>query len=211
MNRDLEKDPSQFLADVAKHEMTVLLDQGLHRHLRFADPQDGVHWFEIVTWPGNLVINGDMGTYAFARNSDMMSFFAGDGINPRYWSEKLTAPHRGATEYTSAECERVIRQWATEQISEHELDETAAAEFLHELEEDVLWLVDSRGEEGMRELIDAFRWTAPDGEVIEAGDSWEWDFDEYIYHYLWCLHAIVWAVDCYRSQGAPTPQAVAHA
>jgi hypothetical protein len=66
-----------FLKDVEKHEMKVLLDNGLYRHLRFAatGQYSWNQWFEIITWPGKLAYSGDMGTYVFERIEDMFEFF----------------------------------------------------------------------------------------------------------------------------------------
>src|SRR5580692_6155935 len=90
-----------FQRDTANHEMTVLHDDGLYRHLRFMQvitdeltgkqSRSSFYWFDLVTWPGNLVINGDMETFAFARSDDMFGFFRGDRINPGYWAEKVRA------------------------------------------------------------------------------------------------------------------------
>lgn len=74
----------------AEHEMAVLHDDGLYRHLRFSRPETGVYSFDIVTWPGYLSLTGDLTSgLTFCRIEDMLEFFAGDRINPGYWSEKL--------------------------------------------------------------------------------------------------------------------------
>lgn len=96
MNDDVAE---RFAADVAQHQMTVLRDDGLYRHLQFVrvapSPKTGkperssFYWFELVTWPGHLAVTGDCGTYVFARIEDMFEFFRGDRINPGYWAEKV--------------------------------------------------------------------------------------------------------------------------
>lgn len=78
---------ARFFAD---HRMTVLNDDGLYRHLRFANPKFHEYHFDLVTWPGHLAISGDIGANVFAREEDMIGFFAGaTRINPSYWSEKI--------------------------------------------------------------------------------------------------------------------------
>lgn len=89
----------RFLKDVAEHEMTIHLDQGLYRHVRFNKPDRGWHlWFELVTWPGFLSITGDVGAYTFSRTADMFEFFRDDrsdlGVNLGYWGEKVRAVDR---------------------------------------------------------------------------------------------------------------------
>lgn len=84
---------TRFDADTTKHQMTVLHDDGLYRHLLFKEPGSSFYWFEVITYPGALTLGGDMGTWTFRRTEDMFEFFR-DGrgltrINPGYWGEKL--------------------------------------------------------------------------------------------------------------------------
>lgn len=98
MKTDLAEET--FLKNVEGHEMQVLLDNGIYRHLRFKKPQTGIAWFDIVTWPGYLAYTGDMGSFVFERVHDMLTFFRGKrryehlDINPSYWAEKLRAVDR---------------------------------------------------------------------------------------------------------------------
>src|SRR5690606_1795679 len=75
------------------HEMTVLLDDGLYRHLRFARPDSYCMSFSLVTWPGYLAYSGDMGNFVFTRLPDMFAFFRGplDSMSRDYWAEKCVA------------------------------------------------------------------------------------------------------------------------
>lgn len=79
-----------FGIDVAHHTMTVLHAAGAWRHMRFRGDRSA-YWFDIVTWPGVLVFNGDMGSYTFATgDQDVMVFFRGkQSINPGYWRQKV--------------------------------------------------------------------------------------------------------------------------
>jgi hypothetical protein len=84
------KEEARFIKDTAEHEMTILHNDGLYRHLRFKKPGTRFYWFDLITWPGYLTIAGDMGTFTFERTEDMLTFFRGAGdINPQYWSEKI--------------------------------------------------------------------------------------------------------------------------
>lgn len=68
----------RFLQDVADHKMTVVMDNGVYRHLRFANSDSKLafnQWFDIVTWPGFLAYSGDMGCFVFSRLKDMFEFF----------------------------------------------------------------------------------------------------------------------------------------
>lgn len=93
----------RFADDTQHHRMTVMLDQGLYRHLRFVRPGRSEYWFTLTAYPGALVVDGDMGTWVFRRLPDMFEFFRTDSgrINPGYWAEKLTAmPEGGYAEYS---------------------------------------------------------------------------------------------------------------
>ena len=90
----------RFLDDVKGHKLTILRDNGVDRHIRFKRPNGSCYWFDIITYPGRLIIDGDCGTYVFARIEDMFEFFRmrdndynknpnGLSINPSYWGEKL--------------------------------------------------------------------------------------------------------------------------
>ncbi|MEU0589893.1 hypothetical protein [Streptomyces ardesiacus] len=98
---------ARFAQDTTAHRMTVLHDDGLYRHLVFAEPTHGFYWFELITTPGQLVFSGDGNSYVFRRTEDMFQFFRSgiwrDGshnINPSYWSEKLTSGREAATDYS---------------------------------------------------------------------------------------------------------------
>jgi len=91
----------RFLRDVEKHEMKILLDDGIYRNVVFKNPDDSCFWFGLQTWPNNLCFYGDMGTFVFARLADMFAFFRdinGEGPlrpNVQYWSEKIMATDTG--------------------------------------------------------------------------------------------------------------------
>ena len=93
-----ESTEADFLKDVAAHEMEILRDDGVYRHIRFKKPGTWCMHFDLVTWPGYLAYSGDMGCYVFSRLNDMFEFFRTDReylqrdgrqlcINLCYWSE----------------------------------------------------------------------------------------------------------------------------
>lgn len=107
----------RFRQDTANHELKILHDDGLHRHLLLRNPRSSEYWFEIVTWPGSLTIRGDVGDgYTFSRERDMFPFFRNEygGINPHYWAEKLGGGRRSVKEYS----ENLLRQRVVEQFVE---------------------------------------------------------------------------------------------
>lgn len=68
-------DIETFTRDIAKHEIEVIRDDGVDRHLRFRRPGTMSMHFDILTWPGYLCYTGDMGSYVFRRTEDMLEFF----------------------------------------------------------------------------------------------------------------------------------------
>ena len=56
MSADYQPTKEQFDQCVANWTMDALRDDGLYRHLRFRINGGGFTWFDIVTWPGKLVI-----------------------------------------------------------------------------------------------------------------------------------------------------------
>jgi hypothetical protein len=105
----------RFARDTATHQMTVLHDDGLYRHLRFRDRQHSFFWFDIVTTPGQLVFSGDGESFVFRRATDMFEFFRSGlrrngtiKINPGYWSGKLTSGREAATTYSKAMFEKAV-------------------------------------------------------------------------------------------------------
>lgn len=114
----------RFQSETATHQMTVLHDDGLYRHIRFSSPESSFCWFDLITWPGNLAIKGDMGAFMFARDPDMFAFFRAKAgwnmgrINPDYWAEKLPGGRDSAREYD----EDKLRAHLIEPLAEHELE-----------------------------------------------------------------------------------------
>lgn len=191
----------RFGRDTANHAMTVVRDDGLYRHLRFAnrDPEQAwCYWYDIVTWPGRLVICGDAGDYMFSRLSDMFEFFGGKGdrINPWYWGEKLRGPQHGrdgAMSYSEDVFKARMSDWLRDMSEDMEPD--AAAALREAVDRDVL--DDSDGylaDESMarQRLVDF------EHEGQHIVDSWEWDLREFDWSYLWCCWAIVRGIEQYR-------------
>lgn len=201
---------AQFFQDAGSHVMTALRDDGVYRHLRFrkAPPGGSEYWFDLITYPGELVITGDMGTYVFRRLTDMFEFFRTDqqyleqrgcqlGINLSYWAEKLQAmPDSGAKEFDEDRFNSVIRERLMN------------------------WMRDKRDRTTKEERRDL--WDAVHNEVIHADgddrkeiaaydfhhlvrpglefcfqDLWESNFERYTFHFEWICYAIAWGVKTY--------------
>lgn len=184
-----------FAGDTAQHQMIVLHDDGLYRHVRFAAPDHGFYWFDLVAWPGNLVINGDMEqTFAFSRTEDMFEFFRGSRINPGYWAEKLRAPRPDAVKEYSEDRfrERVLAE-ITDMAEAGEVPDGLTEAIRREVLEN-----EGIGSEDLAcAVLRDFEF-----EGFEFADVWEWDLTDWSYQFLWCCHAIRWGVSQYDAAKA---------
>ena len=185
----------QLLVDVANHKMTIRLDSGLYRHLHFRQPSNSNMWFEIITWPGSLTVNGDMGTWSFYRVDDMFTFFRSDKlrINASYWDEKITSESRygGPAEKFDAD---TFKANVLSSLDGYELSDHQKAAVVEALEEEVF---SEEDESTARRALSDFK-----HDDFTFSDSWEINGNGYTYHYLWCLHAIVWGIKQYDAAHA---------
>lgn len=112
---ELKAAPERFAKDTADHEMTVLRDDGLYRHLRFQCPEKSGYWFELLTAPGSLTFMGAGEAFVFRCTKDMFGFFRSNStpkypINPGYWDEKLVSDRHRAYEYSITKFEELAKK-----------------------------------------------------------------------------------------------------
>lgn len=172
----------QLLGYVEKHEMQILHEDGLYRHLRFKSPGTGIGYFDLITWPGCLAVAGDIGEgYIFSRESDMIPWFLDRGrghINPGYWAEKLTRGARDVQEFSGEK----FADWLTEYAaSRHDLEEMREAALHYTSTEEAIDALDQRN----------ISWDYEDPEC------WR----DYRHHFLLACHAILWGVQKYVAAG----------
>lgn len=179
-----------FRADTASHELAVLHEDGLYRHLRFRRPDRGEFWFDLITWPGCLTVRGDYGNaYTFSRESDMIPFFRSRSgrINPYYWAQKLD---RG-TDSVKTYSEDLFRQLVVEHFVDtvrwgdapRGLGKAIRAEILSQ---------DLYDEREARDLLESFEYKG-----FQFCDVWEWSFGDWERNFLWACHAIVLGIAQY--------------
>jgi hypothetical protein len=117
---------ARFARDTAKHQMTVLHDDGLYRHLKFMNPEHGSFGaFELITWPYNLVVKTGW-TFHFDIDAtpDMFDLFRKTAlkgqINPGYWSEKVRAGRDEVKGFNpdllKAEIASTVAQWMRDDL-----------------------------------------------------------------------------------------------
>jgi hypothetical protein len=189
----MEPTADSFMRDVSTHQLKVLRDDGLYRHLKFRQPGHSWNmWFELVTWPGVLTIHGDMGTWTFSRLEDMFQFFRDDKlrINASYWAEKLQHGQHDGRDGARSFSEDLFKERLRAQLTEYySLEGDQLKEVLEALQDEVL------AQDNKYDLLIAAR-------DFKCGD---FQFDscelpdgkEYTYHFIWCLYAIVWGIQQY--------------
>lgn len=204
----------QFLKDTASHELEVLIDSGVHRHLRFRRPGTYCYGFDVVTYPGHLVISGDMGASVFARLPDMLEFFresdeahrraGGLSINPGYWAEKLVANDGAPKKFERERFRELVLSRFNDFVEGHDLPDWAS-DLWAEIEGEVL-AFDDETTQGAIAAMDRFEPTDERYSAFRFHDAWESasTMEDYTFHFLWRLYAVASAVRLYDEMKAAT-------
>lgn len=114
----------RFASEADGATMTVVKDDGVHRHLSFRFPKASWGPCEVVTWPGALTLRGGLGCWSFTRVEDMFEFFRPSRnvtrVNPTYWVQKLV-PGSGSEvkEYAEDRARAYVRQAVAEAVKTH--------------------------------------------------------------------------------------------
>lgn len=183
----------RFLKTVSQHEMTIVRDEGLHRHLRFARPGNPDSSFTIVTWPWRLCYTGDMGTYVFCRLEDMFEFFrkppATDGqfhFDRGYWAEKVLAAdrHGGIREFSETKFRAALLDL---------LGGTPTPEIAERIAEEIL----PHGNDSKDAAFEAAANFEVDGKH-PFEDIWHgYSAEDYTYRFTFCCYALAWGIQQY--------------
>lgn len=194
MANELDEVKKSFIANTEDHQLTVLHNQGLYKHIRFKNPNRSAYWFDITTWPNYLCISGDMGCYTFSRIEDMFDFFRNSElkISPHYWDEKIQAGagymRGGITEEWSQQLfNKNIREFVNCHIGELTLSQ--AKEVWEQVREEILCCNDEW------ESVTAVR--DFHNKYFDFNDFFDRRCKEYTFHYLWCCYAILYAIQKY--------------
>jgi len=185
------------------HEMAVLHDEGLYRHLRFRSPDHGTYWFDLITVPGVLIFRGDGDSFVFSRTEDMFGFFRSSregSINPTYWSEKLTTGGRSSVmTYQSELFEQRVKEHVVDAIRYGGAPRGIGRAVTEMLEQGYF---DDEGT--ARSELDSF-----EHEGWRFTDTWEWSFRNYDWWFLWACQVIVWGIARYdEAKAAAVVEAV---
>lgn len=225
----------RFERDIANHRMTIVRDDDVNRHLMCRDAGGGSpYWFEIVTWPGTLCIRGDMGTYVFSRERDMLGFFRASKygregepgklyIDPAHWAAKLKAADSNGGHPSSIKelDRRAFNKQTMDQLNAYMGIDDGDCDYPGKLVTEIRR--DLRGE-----VLDAVHDSTPPNEAHRILHDYIyrdnkdcmhhpfWDTESvptnYTFHFLWCLYAIAWAVreyDAAKAAAEPASEAAA--
>lgn len=200
-----------FALDSQHHTLTVLRDDHLYRHLRFRDPGTSLYWYDLITWPGGLLFDGDYGTWAFRREPDMLAWFADDrspDINPGYWAEKVTAGQ--ATGYDPDVAGRLVTAAFDDWASDNGWPLASTAECWEAVADDVLAHVEDEAEIRTRLADFTYPFSGSlDAPRLKFTDTWEWDLSGFRFQFLWACFAIRHGVNRYRAHRIETADASA--
>ncbi len=194
-----DKMKERFLEEIKDHQIEIIKDDGLYKHLRLKRPGTYCMCFDIITYPGGLLYRGDVGTFVFERTEDMMEFFRhpkGElSINTGYWSEKVKAESifgGGIKKFDSEIWKKRLKSY-WKMYFEDDSSSSKAQKIWMEIQSQILTNEDSEWE-----------WTSNlmSFDVSDIDQNFGgWDMLEslgsgkkYTWHYIWCCYALSWAV-----------------
>lgn len=192
-----QKEPikERFARDIATHQMDILHDDGLYRHVVFKRPDTICMMFSLTTTPGRLIYAGDMGCFVFERLPDMFQFFRTDREpNLGYWHQKLVA-----ADYPSGSMEHNVDLFR-ENLESYDTDDLT-----EEQKQSVSDFID--------EVCSRFEYECPsvayqdvnDFELDDAPNYCRDFFSDFFersdrifnLRYEWACHAIKWGIEKY--------------
>ena len=201
----------EFFIDINRHQLNIIQDDGVHRHIVLNRPGSSIYLFGLVTWPGHLTVYGDVGTMTFRRVHDMFDFFRTEHPNgtlatsPDYWagkSEGLSGSARDQCFEWDAEgfelnVNQAFADWKERQeFDPEELEDpdSEAAQLVEERTSDINQiLAESHNEDEAMIMVRDM-----DGGYEIFGDEW-WEVRAKRMRpsYLWLCNAIQWGIQQY--------------
>ena len=198
-----------FNNSIADHAIEIVKDDGLHRHLDCGKPGTYYYRFHITTWPRYLCISGDMGTFVFSRLTDMFEFHRlpmDRDINLYYWAEKIQAGNRDAEHGFERFSEDRFREAVLNDFKEYVRGRYIRGSELKRLRQRLKHEVLSYEQDGYVRGVDAAMRFELDGEPVFP-EFYDNRLFEPTYQFVWCCHAIRWAIHQYdRIKAEQTPE-----
>ena len=190
---DVRQVCNAFLTNVEDHKMTVIKNDNHYRHLRFRNPVLTVAGFDVVTWPGNTLIESDHGTYVFKRSINTLR---GQRINDGarlvgYWEEMLSASCTLSTLKTfdfELFSDAVWRQY-----DEYCASKVMTPEAKRVLHEDIdIEILSNSDKERCYRAVEDFR-----NRYVFHNFFKDLDDHSYNYHFIWSVLALSYVIDKY--------------
>lgn len=208
---------AQFERDVATHRLTIIREDGLYRHLRFAKPGSNDMRFDLVTWPGFLAYSGDMGAFMFERTNDMLGFFRRDPgerkyrMSLNYWAEKCQAEGcrgDGISEFDPEAFKRAITRQRRELLVTH--GRTMDEDQRQDLWEELGAVIDAADADeiaawsALREFTFLLGYGHKQSHIhLDTGDFPR--CERYTQRFMWCCCALAWGIEVYDQEKAAQP------
>lgn len=190
---------TRFARDTYGHELRILRDDSLYRHLMFFNSNYGdLYRFDLVTWSNHLVIRGDGPTFVFSLYplADLLDMFRKTArvgeINADYWQQKVLAGK--------------VRDWSEEKfrtwlIQEAAKDEARCPGLVEAVGRQILFS-DEHSTEYRGTAEYAIASFAHRDYRLRFPDRWEESFEDYSWEFLWACHAIRWGIAQYDTAKA---------
>lgn len=156
------------------HHVELLLNEGVYRHWRCSRIGSWTYGFSVVTFPGRLVVCGDIGFLAVERETDMIPWCRGSIDSIGYFAEKV--PNEiNVREYDP----EVVAEWVAEQLRDEDVRLVADHwEVLTDLAGDSDNYADK--EYVMREIYESG--------IVDGCDFPS--FDNWMHGFLWCREGV---------------------
>lgn len=212
-----------FVKNTPDHELTVIHEDGLYRHLRMAKPGTRIWSWDIITWPGYLCVVGDIANgFTFNRLEDMFQFFSSPGNRPsrhtdgaphidaRYWAEKLTGGRsHEVKEYSRSTFLQLVEERIAEALEDNTVDPEDAEKFGETPDPDGMTEAkaaalreDARFCSGDEDTAHGWMRRSRD---FPSTDSWELDLRDFSFEFMLTCYAIESAVRTYIEHNAAVP------
>jgi hypothetical protein len=198
---------ARFKRETAGHEMTIVRDDGLYRHLRFVTPKSDLYWYEIVTTPRQLVFSGDGDSFVFRLAPDMFEMFRrsaeAGSINATYWAEKCKTGN--ARSYSRERFEECVWKQVTEREQYYRGD--LRADVQHRIFDSEIYNVDYEADALMAVLNYQYHLTkGPDDrgnwDTFRFRRVHEWELKDFDGWFLFACYAISDAIVKYDTAKA---------
>jgi hypothetical protein len=112
----------------------------------------------------------------------------------------------GAEQFSPELFRSKVEEHFKDWVEDNGLSEKQAAEFKEQLDERVICYADDSEHEARRQLNDFSE--KIDGTTLEFYDTWEWDFREYTYRFIWCCYALAWSIRKYDERNLTVDKSV---